>query len=87
MKKIIIIVFLLCSITIQAKESKEHKTKKKPVQYELVNTSVQSIQTGPWDELVRFIEFITSPFRPVWGDYKEFEMRSGNPYLKTIIFE
>ena len=84
MKKIIIIVFLLCSITIQAKEK---KTNNKPIQNELDKISVQSIQTGPWDELVRFIEFITSPFRPVWGDYKEFEMRSGNPYLKTIIFE
>jgi hypothetical protein len=36
------------------------------------------------DAIVDFADWLTSPFRPVWGDYKEDGMRDGNPCLRLV---
>jgi hypothetical protein len=88
MKKIIIIICLLCSITLQAKEEIKYAGKKQPVKTELHKKSKQiknlQPQWGVWDAIVDFADWLTSPFRPVWGDYKEDGMRTGNPWPKTM---
>jgi hypothetical protein len=88
MKKIIIIICLLCSIILQAKEGKKLKVKKQPVKTEIHKKSKQiknlQPQWGVWDAIVDFADWLTSPFRPVWGDYKEDGMRAGNPWPKTL---
>ena len=86
MKKILIIFCLLFSIISQAKENKKPITKSKHLKSVIrkntkkINT--QQPQWGVWDAIVDIADWLTSPFRPVWGDYVEDGMRSGNPWPK-----
>jgi hypothetical protein len=88
MKKILIIFCLLFSIISQAKENKKPITKSKHLKSVIrkntkkINT--QQPQWGVWDAIVDIADWLTSPFRPVWGDYVEDGMRSGNPWPKTM---
>lgn len=36
-------------------------------------------QGGLWDAIVSFVDWLTSPFRPVWGKYEEDGMRGDFP--------
>lgn len=38
-------------------------------------------QGGLWDAIVSFVDWLTSPFRPVWGKYEEDGMRKDAPYF------
>jgi hypothetical protein len=73
---------------MQAKEINEHKTHKKGAKTDgnrkEKHLNKQQLQWGVWDAIVDFADWLTSPFRPVWGDYVEDGMRSGNPWPKTM---
>lgn len=88
MKKLVVILYLLFSVTMQAKEVKENKTFKKVKKTEIVK-QVKPLKTiqlkwGVWDAILDIADWLTSPFRPVWGDYTEDGMRAGNPWPKTM---
>lgn len=67
MKKLLIILYLLCSITMQAKEINEHKTHKKGAKTDgnrkEKHLNKQQLQWGVWDAIVDFADWLTIQYR------------------------